>query len=284
MSKRLLGNPSLPGRSVRWIALVAVAWFAFVVAQGFLAGSGHTVSWLRFDYVLSGQFGDSFGSLSAIFAALAAIGAWRAVQLQQQDLSKRDKEYEEQAALTRQTSFETTFFNLLQLLSQIVESTDIKPGTMSRLRAQMSGRELSELDVHRGKDAFKRLAEIFLDRLSRGMEDKNTSPAHIWHVHYQEYKDDLGHYFRVLYHIVIFARSSCPTTAKSYTNIVRAQLSNSELILLAFNCAYGFGREKFKSLVEEFEFFDNADFSDDQIAEHLLRQEFAPVAFGKKPE
>jgi hypothetical protein len=139
---------------------------------------------------------------------------------------------------------------------------------------------LSEIDVHRGKDAFKRICDIFLNRLDRTEDQGGGSYAQVWTNLYTEYRDDLGHYFRVLYHIIVFTKRACPASPKFYTNIVRAQLSNSELILLAFNCAYGHGKEKLKSLMEEFEFFDNLDLEGLAGIDAVLRSEFASSAFG----
>jgi hypothetical protein len=52
---------------------------------------------------------------------------------------------------------------------------------------------------------------------------------------YKNYSDDLGGYFRVLYNIIKYVHTSDQNDKKLYTNIVRAQLSDSELILLKAN-------------------------------------------------
>ena len=60
-----------------------------------------------------------------------------------------------------------------------------------------------------------------------------------------------------MYHIVNFVESSEIENKYFYVRILRASLSDSELTLLALNCAYGEGREKFKRLVEDYSLLHN---------------------------
>lgn len=73
---------------------------------------------------------------------------------------------------------------------------------------------------------------------------------HFFHLH----QSDLGHYFRHLYHIVRFAeRSSLSDSEKiEFIKILRAQLTNYELLLLAYNGLHEYG-SKFKPLIEKYE-------------------------------
>jgi hypothetical protein len=64
-----------------------------------------------------------------------------------------------------------------------------------------------------------------------------------------------GHYFRHLYNLIKFVDRSSTLTYEEkrvYTNIVRAQLSSYELLLLFYNCLSICGRDKFKGLVEKY--------------------------------
>ncbi len=97
---------------------------------------------------------------------------------------------------------------------------------------------------------------------------------------YNENIHDLGHYFRTLYHIILYVKNSEIDDPKFYTNIVRAQLCNSELVLICLNCAFGYGREKFLILVEEFELFDNLDFTNIPEIESIAKSYFSAKAFG----
>jgi hypothetical protein len=86
---------------------------------------------------------------------------------------------------------------------------------------------------------------------------------------FSEYRQtDVGHYFRTLYNIVKFIASSDSDIENKqiYINIVRAQLSSSELNLLFYNCLSNYGNKKFKPLVEQFGLLEN------MVLESLIHQ------------
>lgn len=77
---------------------------------------------------------------------------------------------------------------------------------------------------------------------------------HYFHIHLS----DLGHYFRNLYHIIRFVeRSSLRRNSKTeYVKMLRAQLSNYELLLLAYNGMHEYG-SNFHTLLEKYELLKN---------------------------
>ena len=96
---------------------------------------------------------------------------------------------------------------------------------------------------------------------------------------YQHIQQDVGHYFRSVYNIVKFVHYSPVDDKHFYTNIVRAQLSNNELIVLFYNCITPLGRDKFKPLVEEYALLKH-------LPGNLLIDEthlkwYEPAAFGR---
>ena len=76
---------------------------------------------------------------------------------------------------------------------------------------------------------------------------------------YTKHKDDLGPFFRQLYNLLKMVKESKQPNKKTYTNLVRAQLSSSQLTLLALNVASEFGREKMAPLVKEFDLLKHCD-------------------------
>lgn len=80
-----------------------------------------------------------------------------------------------------------------------------------------------------------------------------TRMNEVYEVFYKQHEAELGHYFRSLYNVVKFVKNSDVTDKRLYTNLVRAQLSSHELLLIFYNCLSGLGREKFKPLVKEFD-------------------------------
>jgi len=74
---------------------------------------------------------------------------------------------------------------------------------------------------------------------------------------YSKHANDLGHYFRALYHLIKFVDESDFVDKsdiegrRRYTSIARAQLSIHELGLLFYNGVSSYG-DKFKPLIEKY--------------------------------
>jgi len=75
---------------------------------------------------------------------------------------------------------------------------------------------------------------------------------------FEKYESNLGHYFRTLYNIVKFVDDQCPMEErkKYYTNLLRAQLSTYEHLLLFYNSLSVDGI-KFKDFIEKYHMLDN---------------------------
>lgn len=70
----------------------------------------------------------------------------------------------------------------------------------------------------------------------------------------------LDHYFRHLYRTFKYIDDSKiidENKKYEYTSIVRASLSQYELIMLFYNCLSFYGNEKFKPLIEKYAIFNN---------------------------
>jgi Putative phage abortive infection protein len=65
-------------------------------------------------------------------------------------------------------------------------------------------------------------------------------------------QDEISHYFRNLYNLFKYLSISKLENPQLYANLVRAQLSTYELLLLFYSCLSDLGIEKFKPLVEQF--------------------------------
>ncbi|MBX7532762.1 putative phage abortive infection protein [Qipengyuania sp. 1XM1-15A] len=195
-------------------------------------------------------------------ASLAAAGAWIAV------------------GQTREQSFEATFYNLLDQLTQIVAGTDIQ-GKKSVVG--LDGKKTKKnTDKFEGKDAFSRMLRNL--RLSvagskgASQEDRVIKGFRSFH---DKYQNDLAHYFRTVYHIVRYVHYSNSSNKQLFMNILRAQMSDAEQTLLMYNCSVGKGREKFKNLVEEYSLLHNCSRNKD--SKHwentVLRPAFKSTAF-----
>lgn len=223
----------------------------------------------------AGVFGDSFGALTSLFSGLAFGGIVYTILLQRKELELQRKELAltrkvlvNQVDATKLQNFESTFFQMLRLHNEILNVIDLR--TVGDVTT--TGRDCFVVFYHRIQNFY--------------LKEKKESPSHsvkLWmEGAYTKFwkggQQDLGHYFRYLYTIFKFVKASEIEDKRLYTNIVRAQLSDHELLMLFYNCLYKFGVEKFKPLTEEFAIFDNLP------QELLLNSDhvnfYKPEAFG----
>ena len=126
---------------------IVVAGWLVVFITGWIAWDPHVGTQAR------GQFGDSFGTLSALFAGLAFVGATTAAFLQWEQLKGHRRELREMTAADELRAVEGRFFHLLASLRAAVNEP--------RLRTRGGGSVV-------GRQAVKRIA----DHLVRGFADE----------------------------------------------------------------------------------------------------------------
>lgn len=228
-----------------------------------------------------GTFGDMFGGINALFSGLAFGGIIITILLQSKELSlqrdelkntteelKRTANAQEdtgkavaaQLQMMEKQQFESAFFNLLQMHSELVKNIDIrKKVNMGNLQVK-----LESVTIH-GKDCFKFFYETFkTSYTSTNNPDFNA----VYLAFFSNYQNDLSHYFRTLYHIVKFVDQSNISDKKRYTSIVRAQLSAFELLLLFYNGLSPLGT-KFKPLINEYNLLKNLNSTDLLNSQHI---------------
>ncbi|NVK41434.1 MAG: putative phage abortive infection protein [Oceanospirillaceae bacterium] len=246
---------------------------------------------LKNDLHNRGTFGDMFGSINALFSGLALAGIIFTILLQRMELGYQRNELREtrqefiiQNKTLKTQRFENTFFNLLGLHHQIIEGIDYdtqivkKDGTEGMPRGIMQKRDY-EIVTIKGRDVFKNKFESLIQILSQSKSDLNVEYLKF----YSTAQTDLGHYFRNLYRIIKFVNEAeffsreeldipiNPTKYEDrikhevynfserykYTSMIRAQLSDYELLWLFYNCLSDNGIEKFKPLIEKYTIFKN---------------------------
>ena len=186
------------------------------------------------------QFGDRFEAVNALFAGLAFAGVifaiilqWQELGLQRQELKDTRAEIEGQKKTLQKQNFESSFFQLLTMHSEIVNSMVIRKG----VDGEYFGRECFGY-------MLRRLRGVYMG-----------TPKQFYEKFFLEFQPYVGHYFRHLYNVVKFVDQSDFLkefeAKKFYTNLIRAQLSSDELGLLFYNCLSKRGA-KFKDLVEKY--------------------------------
>ena len=259
-----------------------------------------------------GQFGDSFGVVNALFSGLAFAGVICAILLQKRELKLQREAINEQKKTLQKQNFESSFFQLLGLHNDIVNSMEIQDRACSG--RECFGHLLNHLQIMIYREVDLKVAQSSEDD-SLQRECLNTQYEEFFRVH----QSFLGPYFLHLYQVINFVddheyfdedEKECKNkkekkkNKKRYTDFILSQLSSNELGLLFFHGLNARGTEfKFKNLVEEYAFFKylssevliaaeyRAQFvddryerlSDDSYKEYIqkLRGLYAPSAYGE---
>jgi len=256
----------------------------FLLVLGLWAASWYLLLNTKYfaDWPERAMFGDMFGAVNALFSGFAFAGVIIALVMQKRELELQRMELEQtreelkgqkeqlrlQNETFRQQNFESTFFQLIRLHHDIVDALQLRDGKGNNWT---------------GRIVFEILYDKYRNHYTRSLE--KSDPKNLLSAINQAYlefhhhhKALTGHYFRLLYNIIKFVHNSEISKKKLYTNLVRAQLSSNELLLLFYNCLSELGTEKFRPLVEEHNLLKNMP------RENLIDQEhlkyYSNIAFG----
>jgi hypothetical protein len=219
------------------------------------------IIWLGYYGVQSPLEKDSsFDRLNALFSGFAFWGVIYAILLQKSELilQRREleltrnevrgqkKQLEAQNLTMKRQRFENTFFSLLDLLSNMVNSIELTVhGIDSKGRACFTvfcnefDHSYQTIKHQNQSAALKQLCrEAFVDLHGRR----------------QSYLD---HYFLTLYHIIRYVDLGEVDDKSIYINFLKAQLSSSELKLLLYKCLSEIGSSKFEPLLQKHGLFEN---------------------------
>lgn len=265
---------------------------------------------------LQGLFGDKFGAINALFSALAFAGIIftiflqrKELKLQRQELQDTRVEFIKQNSTLQKQRFENTFFQLLNLHSDIVDKLRIKPidgetyekreffiGAIKDLKYRSDAKyfiysainkleadQINDFKNNRAaehaffssleNDEIKNLKELSNTEIDNficePLENKEKIVQKEYEKFFHRYQYNLGHYFRNLYHIFKYLYKSklIPIEEKQfYCNIVRAQLSTDELVLIFYNSLTpikyysdtpNLGYPNFKYLIDKYDILQN---------------------------
>jgi hypothetical protein len=164
--------------------------------------------------------------------------------LQTRQLGEAKDEAERQRAAFARQNFEGTFFQLLRQFQEVAHSVRIATPTGAK--------------DWQGRSAFKEMVRqlgvpfLSLRNFPEPAEDLKRTPEYYGEV-YKMHESELGPYFRNLYHAFKFIDKSDRNEPEriAYANIVRAQLSINEAVLLFYNGIWGEGRN-FRELIERY--------------------------------
>lgn len=190
-----------------------------------------------------GQFGDFVGGLlNPTFGFLALLTLVATLRMQVKEFRASVTELKKSAdALNKQNeslerqNFEASFFHMLKLHNDIVDATSLH---------QSDGK------VIKGRDCFI----SFTNSLHSSLGDFKDYDSFLndYDLFYLGSEHEIGHYFRFLYQLINVVERSAVSNKKFYGNLIRAQLSSHELELLFYNGLSGYGKDKFKPLIEKY--------------------------------
>lgn len=222
-----------------------------------------------------GTFGDFLGGvLDPVLTFLSFMALLFTIILQQREIhgAKEDaKVLQDQRRADRlsreRMQFENTFFQMVSIHNTIVNSIDVDRGPSKN---QLHGRECFK----HFRDEMQKFynADATTDELTKSL----AAHDHLW----RSYQKDLAHYYRYLYNIIRFINESDVNKTR-YIRILRAQLSDFELLVLFYNGLFPLAA-KFKEYVEFFTLFDNLP--KDLLFDRCHEQFYEPSAFDEKAQ
>lgn len=257
----------------------------------------------------TGQVGDFIGGVVGALWSFTGVLLFylslrlqrKEFELQREELRQTREEFKTQNNTLRLQRFENTFFNLISLHHQIVNSIDFDIYEDKKYNSRSlseQGKLSQELDLItiRGRDVFKFHYSQLRANIGKNFDFDIVMEKYMkyWNLA----QTDFGHYFRNLYRIVKIVDetefytyeelggksngNSNEYNAKNfearyrYISMLRAQLSDYELLYLFYNCLSDNGR-KFKPLVEKYSLLKNMPKS--KLAGQDLIDSYASTAF-----
>lgn len=171
-----------------------------------------------------------------------------------------------------QQNFANNFFKLIDQHHKLVDNIKSQPGGTTEEGSPSEGREffddlsgeiagdyyeLKSRPRNKRTEIGSRLIDKKLEKTSMNKTGKALLIC-IYEHYFSIHHSDLGHYFRNLYHIVLFVERSGQKekVKREYMKMLRAQLSNYEILLLAYNGLHLKGRE-FYPLIEKYKLLKN---------------------------
>lgn len=269
----------------KWLGEFLRKYWMFLLVVIIFFGGWWLIGFLIDNPEDRGTFGDQFGFVNTLFSGLAFAGMIFTILLQKEELALQRKELEEnREEMTKQTEqfeaqngnlkiqrFESTFFNMLEQLQQIVNDLSIHyqekkkvtetttdPGTPYIEKEGFVNRNIQ------GRDLFRFAFMEALHCPQKGKEIKGL--GRVMRIEgFSYYMDSytptyFDHYFRFIYTILTFIKKNewlGSETQYSYAKMLRAILSRYELVWLFYNGLSDYGRDKLKPLIEEYTMLKN---------------------------
>lgn len=190
-------------------------------------------------------------------------------QLQRKELVETRSVFKEQSKTLKLQQFEYTFFNMLNLHHQIINSIDFNEKRKEIPLESLEGLKVPPKNIainHKGRGSFANLYNRYskyyfryemLDIFDGQLEVISNS----YRDFYDKFQAEIGHYFMNLYQIVQFVDTNSQSESQIYADLIQAQISCYEMLLLFYHCLHD-ENEQFKLFVEKYGLFSNLPLED----------------------
>lgn len=199
-----------------------------------------------------GAVGDWLGGATSPFIGLASFIMILATYFTQKDELKQTKmSYETQTNLLEKQNgmidiqrFEQTFFNIVSLHHEIVNSISLELDSVSKV----DGRNVLHKIYH------KLSMSLEYNEAQESIEQRYQSIKKGYEAWYIEHEIFIGHYIQNIFHLLSFIdRQNLSFENKyQYAKIVRAQLTNTELLILFYNTVSRIEKRKFIDIMRKY--------------------------------
>ncbi|MBY6137800.1 putative phage abortive infection protein [Nocardioides marinus] len=249
INSQLEGDLEIEGGLKRLLLYLIAGLALFYIAVIFI--------FLFFDNVKNwqiGVLGDFIGgTLNPILSFLAFSGVLITIALQRKELANSSAELkrsadalEAQINASEQQKFENSFFNMLAALDRIVAEIDLYN---KKLQSTQTGKDCFTTFYTRLTKIYRRNQAEY----PQGLESEKVANA--FQKFWRDHQLELATYFRFLYNIIRYIDEN-KNGRPHHVRLLRAQLSDQELLLIFYNCLSPAG-SKMKPYVEKHALFDN---------------------------
>lgn len=188
-----------------------------------------------------GTFGDQFGAINSLFSGLALAGIIITILLQSRELSLQRKELSQTREVFNQQKFETTFFQLLNLIERNHRSLEFNQTTRK-------GQEIVEKKTFRGSEAlFSHYKYFFLNKLNFKEETLQRDITRQSELFFESLKDDILPYIKAVENTLNFIYLSKVENKRFYKDLLASQLTETNKVVIAHYCLL---KENFKFKVQ----------------------------------
>ena len=213
--------------------------------------SGMIVYFLFCNWSDRGTFGDMFGAVNALFSALAFAGLVytlfvqryelslqrKELELQRKEVKRNGDQLEEQKNVMLQQSFENTFFKMIELHHNLINSLTVSLGSYS----------------YNGREGLFYLRE-WMNSILHGSQFETELETNISEFMNNGNGRNIKQYLNNFYSLLMIIHQHCTKTKEvikdsDYTMIALSQLSDDERYIIFYALGY---REETRSLLESF--------------------------------